>query len=113
MGSMIYSHPNTALQTLLFTRLYCVECVCVRERDREREGFCLLVLISVCLLVTKPQRHQGDQMLFPPSLITSSYGLALFSCPLVNKPSCQTVLFHGISHSHGVKRLLYCSLPLT
>lgn len=32
-------------------------------------------------------------MLFPPSLITSPYGLALFSCPPVNKPSCQTVLF--------------------
>lgn len=36
-------------------------------------------------------------MLFPPSLITSCYGLALFSCPLVNKLSCLTVLFQGIS----------------
>lgn len=36
-------------------------------------------------------------MLFPPSLITSSYGLALFSCPPVSKPLCQAVFFEGIS----------------
>lgn len=53
----------------------------------------------LCLLATKPQRHQGDQMLFPLPLITSCYGLALFGCPLVNKPSCLPVLIQGISPS--------------
>lgn len=81
-------------------------CVLETEKERERVSVCLFAFF-VCLLATKPQCHQGDQMLFPPSLITSSYGLALFSCPLVSKPSCQTVLFQGISHSHLVKRLLY------
>lgn len=50
----------------------------------------------LCLLVVKPQCHQGTQMLFSLSLISSSYGLALFSWSPVNKPSCQTVLFHEI-----------------
>lgn len=41
-------------------------------------------------------------MLFPPSLITSSYGFALFSCPPVNKPSCQTVLFQDFPRFLGL-----------
>lgn len=59
----------------------------------EKDGKSLFAYFCVSFRRNLSPGHQGDQILFPPSQITSSCGSALFSCSPVNKTTGQTVLF--------------------
>lgn len=63
-----------------------------KSKVKKMERVCLHIFVSPFEENLSPG-HQGDQILFPPSQITSSCGSALFSCSPVNKTTGQTVLF--------------------
>lgn len=90
----------------LLKRVLCFQTVCDRQSQKPGGGgrredwfavlrrlFGFFVSCLSCDETSTPSRRPN--VVSSPPLITSCYGLALFSCLQVNKPSCLPVLIRG------------------
>lgn len=89
----------------LLKQVLCIQTACDRQSQKPGGGrkgglvcrppLTLWLLCLLSLLRRNLNAIKETQCCFLSPLITSCYGLALFNCLLVNKPSCLPVLIRG------------------